>query len=112
MIQLGETVEKIESILDALSEALDEYGKRMSESTRAESEWKVARARMLLLARHEPELKSADQRDAWVLDQLDKEYVAHLTAQARADTQRERMRTLRDLLGGYQTLNATMRNAT
>jgi hypothetical protein len=104
MLTLADTTLKIESTMEAIQEATEEYARRLKAQTESEADWKLAKAKGMLETRDDPTLKSADMREAWVLQTYSKEYELFLLEQARCEAQKQRLVTLRDVLSGVQSL--------
>lgn len=104
-----EYIDRVEQIMNTLESELDTYGELQEIKAKAETIYKSTRAKLLFSSKQNPSLKTVADREAWVDAQLEDELLNYRIAEGKADAEKERVRTLRALLSGAQTLNSAGR---
>lgn len=89
-----------------------EYASLSDSEANAEADYKKLYATTMLELIGSPEFKSAPMREAYVDDNCSHKYRALKIAQARRQSSREALLSLRSRLDAFRTLSATLRSQT
>lgn len=95
---------EIERLVGLLEEATNEYAKLAREEAEARARRDIARAKAYFLAEG-----TIPEREASALLAVEEEEFAYRRAEALADVQREKLRSLREQLGALRTIAANLR---
>lgn len=106
---MSEALDEIERLLETLEGEIDEQRDLGEKAAVAQAKYKSLRGKEMLASKVNPDLKTVSDREAWVDDRLENEYLDMRKAEALLDAQKERTRTLRAMLSALQTLNSAGR---
>jgi len=101
---MTEYIDRVEQIMNTLESELDTYGELQEAKAKTETIYKSTRAKLLFSSKQNPALKTVADREAWVDSQLEDELLNYRIAEGKAGAELERLRTLRSLLSGAQSL--------
>jgi hypothetical protein len=99
---------RIDEVIEALEEGIDEYARRSEAAVNAEATYKQTKAEHVILCKAK-DLKTVAEREAWVDQKTSEARKEYLVSQARLDVQKQRLQVLRSVLNGYQTLASQSR---
>lgn len=95
---------EIERLVGLLEAATDEYAKLAREEAEARARRDIGRAKAYFLAEG-----TIPEREAAALLAVEEDELAYRRAEALADAQREKLRSLREQLGALRTISANLR---
>src|SRR5690606_26071581 len=106
---MNNSLDRIDQMLETLEAELDKYPELVEMKAKTEATYKSLKAKAMLESKTNKTLKTVGDREAYVADKLENEYYDYILAEAKLDTHKERVRTLRSMLSALQTLSSAGR---